>query len=659
MGDQAADLVLNEGLVVTMNALGEIIPQGAVVIRDRDIVAVGPAEAIRAEWQATEVVDCRGMAILPGLVNAHSHAPMSLLRGLADDLRLDVWLFGYMLPVEREFVSPAFCRWGTWLSCAEMIRSGITCFADMYYYEHEVAQAAATVGMRAVCAETIMKWPTPDAENYDEGLAHCRDLIGAWQGHPLVIPAVGPHAPETSTPELLHAAAQLAAEYHVPLLIHLAETVGGVEDARALFGVSPVEALERYGVLNGQVLAAHCVHLTEPDRAILARRGVGVAHNPTSNLKLASGLADVVALLQAGIPVGLGTDGQASNNDQDLFEEMRLAALLPKGFRQDPTALPARQALAMATIGGARALGLEHLIGSLEPGKRADLALVALDGVHQVPRFDLSPDNLYSQLVYTTKAHDVRHVIIDGRWVMRDGRLLTLDEDQIRAEAQRIATQVGAFLTRREQNLLDKLVALGTLQWTETYEVQVKVGIQDEEALVNCLLSCPEVMVLKQSERKQYDTYFLFADADADVIRYREDYLLDRGVEVRPLYSLTLRGPTVEREYADSVLLSRSRFTATADRSLRFYREYFQPQEERRVDKIRRRWRIKYQGVDFAINLDRLIQPPAPSGESYLEIKARTWSKQDAVQKAEMISELLAVLAVDKTRLVRDEYISF
>ena len=659
MTGKGADLLLSDGLVVTMNALGEIIPQGAVVIKGQDIVAVGPAEAIRSEWQAAEVVDCRGMVILPGLVNAHSHAPMSLLRGLADDLRLDVWLFGYMLPVEREFVSPAFCRWGTWLSCAEMIRSGITCFADMYYYEHEVAQAAAQVGLRAVCAETIMKWPTPDAENFDEGLAHCREFIEAWQGHPLVIPAVGPHAPETSTPELLRGAAQLAAEYDAPLLLHLAETAGGVEEALALFGVSPVEALEQTGVLNGRVVAAHCVHLTEPDRAILARHGVGVAHNPTSNLKLASGVADVVALLRAGIPVGLGTDGQASNNDQDLFEEMRLAALLPKGLHQDPTALPARQALTMATLGGARALGLDHLIGSLEPGKRADLALLALDGVHHVPHFDLSPDNLYSQLVYTAKSHDVRHVMIDGRWVMRDGQLLTVDEDRVCAEAQRIATQVGAFLTRREQSRLDKLVALGTLQWTETYEVQVKVSIQDEEALVNRLLNCPEIMVLKQSERKQYDTYFLFADAEADIIRYREDYLLDRGLEVRPNYSLTLRGPTVEREYDDSVLLSRSRFTASADRSLRFYREYFQPQEERRVDKIRRRWRIKYQGVDFAVNLDHLIQPPAPAGESYLEIKARTWSKQDAMQKAEMISELLSVLAVDKTRLVRDEYVSF
>jgi 5-methylthioadenosine/S-adenosylhomocysteine deaminase len=654
---QPAAKLLTNGLVVTMNALGDIYPQGAVAIQGRDIVAAGAMDEILAEWQAPEVLDCQGAAILPGLINTHAHAPMSLLRGLADDLRLDVWLFGYMLPVEREFVGPEFCRWGTLLSCAEMIRSGVTCFADMYYYEHEVAAAAAEAGMRAICAETIMKWPTPDAESYDESLARCQQFIEAWRDHPLVTPAVGPHAPETSTPDLLRESARLAVEFDVPLLIHIAETAGGVEETRNLYGLSPLEVLECFDVLEARVLAAHCVHVTEAERAILARHGVGVAHNPTSNLKLASGVADIVALLQAGVAVGIGTDGQASNNDQDLFEEMRLAALLPKGMALDPTAVPARQAFAMATLGGARALGMADRIGSLEPGKRADLAVLTLDCVHNVPHFDLSPDNVYSQLVYAAKAHDVQHVMIDGRWVMRDRELLTLNEAQVRAEAQRIAGQVGAFLARREQSLLDKLVALGTPQWGETYEIQVKAWVPDEAALIAHLLDCPEVMVIKPSERKQYDTYFLFDDPAAGIIRYREDYLLDRGTEGRPLYNLTLRGPTVEREYDNSVLLSRSRFTADADRSLRFYREYFQPREERKVDKVRRRWRVKYKGVDFALNLDRLTQPP--SERTYLELKARTWSKHDAVQKAEMISELLDVLAVDKANLVQDEYVSF
>jgi 5-methylthioadenosine/S-adenosylhomocysteine deaminase len=654
---QAVDVLLINGLVVTMNALGDLVPQGAVAIRGCDIVAVGSTEELLAAWEAREVLDCEGAAILPGLVNAHTHVPMSLLRGLADDLRLDVWLFGYMLPVEREFASPEFCRWGTLLSCAEMIRSGVTCFADMYYYEHEVAEAVAEVGMRAICAETIMKWPTPDAESYDEGLALCRRFVEAWRDHPLVTPAVGPHAPETSTPEMLRQSGELAAEFDVPLLIHIAETASGADETRHLYGMSPVEVLQEYGLLEGHVLAAHCVHVTDRDRTLLAKRGAGVAHNPTSNLKLASGLADVVSMLEAGIAVGIGTDGQASNNDQDMFQEMHLAALLPKGIHLDPTVLPARQAFEMATIGGARALGLEGIIGSLEVGKRADIAVLELNCVHNIPRFDLSPDNTYSQLVYAAKGHDVRHVLIDGRWVMRDRALLTLDEAQVRIEAQRIASQVGAFLARREQSLLDKLVALGALQWGETYEVQVKAWVPDEAALVARLLACPEVMVIKHSERKQYDTYFLFDDPEDGILRYREDYLLDRGVEVRPIYNLTFRGPTKEREYEDSVLLSRSRFTADADRSLRFYREYFQPQEERRVDKIRRRWRIKYKGVEFALNLDRLIQPP--SDRVYLELKARTWSKHDAVQKAAMISELLDVLAVDKAGLVPDEYASF
>ncbi|MFN2241022.1 MAG: amidohydrolase family protein [Anaerolineae bacterium] len=654
---QLADKLLINGLVVTMNGPGDLVPQGAVAIKGTDIVAVGPADEILAAWEAQEVVDCEGAAILPGLVNAHTHVPMSLLRGLADDLRLDVWLFGYMLPVEREFVSPEFCRWGTLLSCAEMIRSGVTCFADMYYYEHEVAQAAADVGMRAICAQTVMKWPTPDAESYDVSIARCRKYMEEWRDHPLVTAAVGPHAPETSTPEMLRDSAQLAAEYGVPVLVHIAETAGGVEETQNLYGMSPVEVLREHGVLDGRVLAAHCVHISDQDRGMLARHGVGVAHNPTSNLKLASGLADVEAMLEAGVTVGIGTDGQASNNDQDMFQEMHLAALLPKGIRQDPTAVPARAAFAMATIGGARALGLDKLIGSLEVGKRADIAILDLNCTHNVPRYDLSPDNTYSQLVYAAKSHDVQHVMIDGRWVMRDQTLLTLDETRVRAEAQRIAAQVGAFLARREQSLLDKLVALGALQWGETYEVQVKVWVPDEDALLANMLTCPEVMVIKPSERKQYDTYFFFDDPEDGIIRYREDYLMDRGIAVKPIYNLTFRGPAKEREYEDSVLLSRSRFTADADRSLRFYREYFQPKEEKKVDKIRRRWRIKYRGVDFAVNLDRLIQPQ--SGEVYLEVKARTWSKHDALQKAEMISELLEVLAVDKAGLVQDEYVSF
>jgi 5-methylthioadenosine/S-adenosylhomocysteine deaminase len=377
-----ADIVLTNGLLVTMNASRDIVFQGAVAISGQRIVGVGTTGGILEAWPGAEVVDCAGAAILPGLVNAHAHAPMSLLRGLADDLRLDVWLFGYMLPVEREFVGPEFCRWGTMLSCAEMIRSGVTCFADMYYYESEVARAVAEVGMRAVCAETIMKWPTPDAESYDESLDYCRNFIEEWCSHPLVTPAVGPHAPETSTPELLRESARLALEHDVPLLTHIAETAGGVEEAMRLYDMPPVEVLRQHGVLDARVLAAHCVHVTETERAIMSAAGVRVAHNPTSNLKLASGLADVVGMRREGIVVAIGTDGQASNIDQDMWEEMRLAALLPKGITQDPTVIPARAALEMATIDGAKALGMEEAIGSLEVGKRADITVLNLSSLH-------------------------------------------------------------------------------------------------------------------------------------------------------------------------------------------------------------------------------------------------------------------------------------
>jgi cytosine/adenosine deaminase-related metal-dependent hydrolase len=354
-----------------------------------------------------------------------------------------------------------------------------------------------------------MKWPTPDAESYDESLALCRHFVETWRGHPLVTPAVGPHSPETTTADLLQQSAQLAVEYDVPLLIHIAETAGGAEEAAALYGEPSVVALERLGVIRPsgpRVVAAHCVHIVEHERAIMAARDVGVAHNPTSNLKLASGLADVATMRDAGVHVGIGTDGQASNNDQDMFEEMRLAALLPKGLHMDPTVMPARQAFEMATIGGARALGLDRTVGSLEAGKRADISVLALDSLHNTPQFSLSADNVYSQLVYAAKGHDVRHVMVDGHWLMRDGTLLTLDQAQVQAEAQRIAGQVGAFLARREQSLVDKLVALGTLQWGETYEVQVKARVPDEAALVARLLDCAQVMVLRPSLRKQYDT---------------------------------------------------------------------------------------------------------------------------------------------------------
>jgi 5-methylthioadenosine/S-adenosylhomocysteine deaminase len=659
------DVVLHNGVVVTMNATFDVWEEGAVAVRGREIVAVGPADEIMAAYEADETLDCAGRAVIPGLINAHTHVPMSLLRGMADDLRLDVWLLGYMMPVEREFVGPEFCRWGTLLSCVEMIRSGTTCFCDMYYFEDEVAQATAEAGLRAILGETILKFPSPDAASYDESLAYSRDFVERWRGHGLIVPAVAPHAPYTSTVEILQQSAALARRYDVPLLTHFSETADQVEESRRLHGQTPVEYVNGLGLLEARVIAAHCVHVTEAEMRLLARKRVGVSHNPTSNLKLASGVAPVLRLRQAGVAVGIGTDGPGSNNDQDMFEEMRLAALLPKGVSYDPTALPAREAFAMATIEGARALKLDRLIGSLEPGKRADIAVLDLQGPHLTPRFTLGPDSIYSQLVYAAKGSDVRHVLVDGRLLMRERELLTVDEAEVLAEARRIGERINDFVYHREQNLMDKLVALGGLEREETYEIQVKVGIADLAA-VEQRLGELDIELVKRSTRQQFDTYFLFDDPQKGYVRYREDNVLverSDGVErlgpaldVAPEYGLTLIGPTREREYENSVILSRSRFTSPAAHSLRFYREYFQPDRIQEVVKWRTRYRILYQDERFAINLDKLTRPP---GGTFLEIKSRTWSQADAVKKAGLISELLELLGVERGEVIRGEYVTF
>jgi 5-methylthioadenosine/S-adenosylhomocysteine deaminase len=387
----------------------------------------------------------------------------------------------------------------------------------------------------------------------------------------------------------------------------------------------------------------------------LLHHGVGVVHNPTSNLKLASGFAPVVRFLDLGLNVGVGTDGPASNNDLDMWEEMRLAALLAKGVTSDPTALPAHQALAMATIGGARALHMDALIGSLCPGKRADLAVVDLCSVHTSPKFERDPDALYAQLVYAAKGSDVRDVMCQGRWLMRERKLLTLDESALMAEAVVVARKIDAFLIQREESVLSKLLAVGQVAQKKTFEVQVKVKLADT-SLVDELLKSSEIVIVKPSLRRQYDTYFLFDDPYRSRIRYREDVVMGEDDQVRDaLYRLTLIGETKEREYDRSVLLSRSRFDAPATRSLRFYREYFQPASEVEVHKDRRRYRIRYGGTDFEINLDRLLKPELPS--VFLEIKSRTWSRQDAERKAELIGKLLELCRVQDRELLKQEYV--
>jgi 5-methylthioadenosine/S-adenosylhomocysteine deaminase len=651
---RSADLVLRGGIVVTMDPARRILSPGSVAIAGRDIVGVGIETEIAAAFAAQRELDCRDHVIMPGLVNTHTHMPMSLLRGLADDLRLDVWLYGYILPVEREFVTPEFCFLGSLLSCAEMLRGGATCFADMYYHEEEVARAAVQAGMRGVCGETITKLPTPDAKTYEQGLRYCADLLAHWAGHDLVVAAPAPHSPYMCTPEILQETTRLAREYDVPQLIHVSETRDEAESWLQQTTMRPFRWLEAQGLLTAKMVAAHCVWVNEEEIQLLARYGVGVAHNPTSNLKLASGIAPVAAMLAGGVHVGVGTDGCASNNDLDMFEEMRLAALLPKGISGNPTAVPAAQAVAMATIEGARALHLDHLIGSLEPGKRADVAVLGLDQIYATPRYETTGQNIYSFLAYAAKASDVRHVLVNGRLVVESGQLLTVDERQAMAQAHDLARRVNRFFVGREESVLDKLVDIGGLQQQETFEVQAKGIVQDEDAFQRGL-GHAEVHITQHTSRDQYDTYMLFADPAQGRLRYREDHVRQADGSVLPIYTLTLLGPAAEAEYAHSVVLTRSRYAATADRSLRFYREYFGPKALREINKHRERYHLLYKGLDFAVNYDRITQPAQQA--SYVEVMSRTWSQQDAMRKAELIGELLTILGAQPEDMLLEEYV--
>ncbi len=662
---EKADKILAHGIVVAMDDQRRVWRDGGIVIKDGAIEFVGPWDQIEGKFSADDVCDCTGLLLTPGIVNAHTHVPMSLLRGLSDDLRLDVWLLGYMMPVERAFVKPDFVRKGTLLSLAEMLLSGITTFCDMYYFEEEIAKAVDEAGMRAILGETILKFPSPDANSYDEGLDRTEKFISEWKDHPRVIPAVAPHAPYTATDDLLTRAAELAIDQGVPLHIHLSETAQEVRESFKEFGLSPIARVNKLGVFKAKTIAAHCVHVDREDIQILRENNVGVAHNPSSNMKLASGMAPVQQMIRNGVHVGIGTDGPASNNNQNMLEELHLASLLAKAHTGDPTALPAEESFAMATIEGARALHLDHLIGSLEPGKRADITAFSLDAPHLIPLFDLGPQNIYSHLVYTAQASDVKHVWVDGKQLLKDRQPLTIDYGEVARDAKKIAVSIGDFVIHRERSLLDKLLAIAPgVEQRETFEIQVKARVPDLSEIEQRIRSS-ELKVLRRSVRQQFDTYFLFKDGNQGFIRYREDNVLvhhkgrsnlpGADLDVKPQYTLTLLGPTVEREYANSVILRRSRFVAPATHSLRFYREYFRPDREKEVVKWRTRYHIDYEGEDFAINLDKLTKPAVEEG--FIEIKVRTWSKADAERKAGLVNELLTKLDIPAEALVKGEYV--
>jgi 5-methylthioadenosine/S-adenosylhomocysteine deaminase len=648
------DLLFTNAILLTMDDAFSLYEPGALAIQGDHILAVGPEASLCSEYTAEQVVDCGGKVLMPGLVNAHTHAAMSLLRGLADDLRLDVWLLGYMMPVEREFVSPDFVRLGTQIACVELIRTGVTCFADMYYFEEHVAQATAEAGLRAVCSQTVLKFPAPDAVSFEESLAAARDFIQRWKGHPLIVPSVAPHAPYTCTEEILRATAALAAEFDVPLHTHIAETALEVENSRAEFGMPVVPYIKKQNLFDAKVLAAHCVHVDDGEIKSLQHNHAGVAHNPSSNLKLASGFAPVSKMLEAGLNVGIGTDGAASNNDLDMFEEIRLAAFLAKSVTGDPTTLPAHDALAMATRLGARALHVGDLTGTLEPGKRADLILVDITPLHNAPRFRRDPGGVYAQLVYAAKSSDVSDVMVNGQWLMREHRLTTLDENSFLAQAKDYARRIDAFLVQREQSVLSKLVAIGGATEVESFEVQAKVRIPEPDPVLLALAG-PDIEILRKRHYHEYDTYFMFSDLQQGYLRYREDEFVDDGGQVSNVrYRLTLIGPAREGQLGSDVLLSRSRFLAPANHSLRFYREYFKPTSEKFIEKDRQRWRVLFHGTEFFINLDKVEDP---SLGYFLEVKSRTWSRRDAEHKALVAGLLIQALGASPDKTVTQDYL--
>ncbi len=651
---QHVDTILQSQTILTMDDEQRIILDGAIAIHGQEILAVGPKESILKAYTSDKLEDFGSDLLMPGLVNAHTHVPMTLLRGLADDLRLDVWLLGYIMPVEREFVTPEFCRLGTMIACAEMMRGGITTFADMYYFEDVVAQATAEAGMRGVCGQTVLKFPSPDADSYEVSLARSKDFIQAWKGHPLIVPAVAPHAPYTCTEDILKDCTDIAMAYDVPLHIHLAETYQEVQDWRAEYDMPVIPWVKKMGLFEAKVIAAHCVHVDDGEIHTLEHSGVGVAHNPSSNLKLASGIAPVVDMLSTGLNVGVGTDGPASNNDLDLFEEMRLASFIAKTSRNDPTALPANKVVQMATHMGAKALHLGDITGSLEQGKRADIISVRLDTTHNLPHFERDPAAIYARLVYAAKGTDVRDVMINGSWVLRGGELLTIDEASLIEEANSYAKRIDHFLIEREDSVLSKLIAIGGAEQEESYEVQIKVLLPDPEPVLK-QLDDGKFETLRTAHYREYDTYFSFAEKENTRLRYREDeFINDAGEVFNVRARLTLTGPAKEHEYANSAMLSRSRFIAPAQYSPRFYREYFKPHGETNIHKDRRRWQVRYKDLEFFINIDVILEPSLD--KTFLEIKSRTWSRKDAELKAALITEILKELGLTNVEPVLDEY---
>ena len=440
-GEQKVDLIIEGGIIATADEKSKIMSKDKVIVVDKTyIIYIGiKTEAIKL-YNSTNVVDVTEKLVLPGLVNSHTHTPMNLFRGVADDLALKEWLYDYVFPMEAKYINKENVQLGAKLAFIEMIKSGTTTFNDMYYFMDDVAEISENIGIRAVLAEGLIGFPVPNSPTSDDGLRYTEELIKKYKNNDLVNIAVGAHAPYTCSPELLKKSKALADKYNVPYHIHVAETAWEVGEITEKYGKSPVEWMESIGVLSNNVIAAHSVHLTDKEIDIFAKRGVGVAHNPQCNMKLSSGGAPIMKMLNAGVKVGLGTDGVVSNNDLDMFTEMKTASILHKHISGDPTATRAKSIFEMSTLGSAKVLGMDDKIGSLEVGKKADIIIVDLHKPHLTPLY-----NLYSQIVFAMKGSDVESVIINGEFIMKNRRMMTIDEDQVMHDVNDFAHEIKAM----------------------------------------------------------------------------------------------------------------------------------------------------------------------------------------------------------------------
>ena len=430
---EPVDLLIHGGLVVAMDDDFHTYPDGAVAVRGREIAAVGPSAKVQAQVEPQTTYDARGQVVMPGLINAHTHAAMTLFRGIADDLALEAWL-ARIWPLEIQYANAENVTAGAELAFAEMILAGTTAAADMYWQRDATTEAAIRAGFRLVNGSSFIDFTGPDGILPEERLSGAREFFERYRGHDLITPCIQAHATYTASRSALEQISKLAREYDALFITHAAESLTEVATVRERSGKTPIELLDELGLLGSRTLLAHCVHLSDAEISLLAERKTAVAHCPESNLKTGAGIARLPDMLKAGVIIGLGTDGAASNNDLDLWGEMRTAALIQKGVRNDPTVMDARSVVRMATLGGARALGLGERTGSLEPGKAADLITIGLNGLHQSPLYDI-----YSNLVYAAKSSDVRNVWIDGRQVLRERELLTIDAQRARARVNKIA----------------------------------------------------------------------------------------------------------------------------------------------------------------------------------------------------------------------------